>query len=56
MQGHAPSTWIGFKQVFVAAWLTHEFEVDIMSAWHGLDATKCKDLEDYNKKFWKVLF
>ena len=32
MQGQASSTWIGFKQVFAAAWLTNEFEVDVMSA------------------------
>ena len=55
MQGQAPSTWIGFKQVFATTWLTNEFEVDVMSAWHSLDATKCKDLEDYNRKFWKAL-
>ena len=55
MQGQAPSTWIGFKQVFASTWLTNEFEVDVMSAWHSLDASKCKDLEDYNRKFWKAL-
>ncbi len=55
MQGQASSTWIGFKQVFATAWLTNEFEVDVMSAWHSLDATKCKNLEDYNRKFKRRL-
>ena len=55
MQGQAPATWTYFKQVFAFAWLTNEFEVEVMSEWHNLDATKCKDLDDYNKKFWKAL-
>ena len=55
MQGQAPATWTYFKQVFASAWLTNEFEVDVMSAWHNLDATKCRDLKDYNKKFWAAL-
>ncbi|KAH7421157.1 hypothetical protein KP509_13G042900 [Ceratopteris richardii] len=55
MQGLAPTTWIQFKQVFSSAWLTNTFEVDVMTAWHKLDAATCASLEEYNKKFWDAL-
>lgn len=55
MQGTAPATWVYFKQLFAAAWLTNTFEVDIMTAWHKLDAANCANLEEYNKKFWEAL-
>ena len=52
MQGLAPATWVQFKQQFSFAWLTNTFEVDVMTAWHKLDAANCTNLEEYNKKFW----
>ncbi|MCO5603050.1 hypothetical protein L7F22_057193 [Adiantum nelumboides] len=55
LQGQAPSTWIYFKQIFASAWLSNEFEVDVMAEWHQLSAASCRDLEEYNHKFWKAL-
>ena len=55
LQGQAPTIWVEFKQVFSATWLTTTFEVDIMMAWHKLDAANCANLEEYNNKFWKAL-
>ncbi|KAH7298719.1 hypothetical protein KP509_25G056200 [Ceratopteris richardii] len=47
MRRQAPSTWVEFEQPFSFAWLTNTFEVDVMTAWHRLDASKCEDLEEY---------
>ena len=55
MQGLAPATWVQFKQQFSFAWLTNTFEVDVMTAWHKLDAANCNNSEEYNKKFWDAL-
>ena len=51
LQGRAPTTWVEFKQVFSATWLTTTFEMDVMTAWHKLDAAHCANLEEYNNKF-----
>ena len=56
MQGIIPTTWVHFKQMFAASWLTNTFEVDGMTAWHKLNAANCADLEEYNEQFWKALF
>ncbi|MCO5585690.1 hypothetical protein L7F22_039626 [Adiantum nelumboides] len=55
LQGQAPSTWIYFKQIFASAWLSDDFEEDVMTEWHQLNAASCKNLDDYNRKFWKAL-
>ncbi|MCO5558511.1 hypothetical protein L7F22_012096 [Adiantum nelumboides] len=55
LQGQAPSTWIYFKQIFASAWLSDDFEADVMTEWHQLNAASCKNLDDYNRKFWKDL-
>ncbi|MCO5610284.1 hypothetical protein L7F22_064520 [Adiantum nelumboides] len=55
LQGQAPSTWIYFKQIFASAWLSDDFEADVMTEWHQLNAATCKNLDDFNRKFWKVL-
>ncbi|MCO5552711.1 hypothetical protein L7F22_006228 [Adiantum nelumboides] len=55
LQGQAPSTWIYFKQIFASAWLSDDFEADVMTEWHQLNAASCKNLDDYNRKFWKAL-
>ncbi|MCO5588027.1 hypothetical protein L7F22_041981 [Adiantum nelumboides] len=55
LQGQAPSTWIYFKQIFASAWLSDDFEADVMTEWHPLNAASCKNLDDYNRKFWKAL-
>ncbi|MCO5593463.1 hypothetical protein L7F22_047477 [Adiantum nelumboides] len=53
--GQAPSTWIYFKQIFASAWLSDDFEADVMTEWHQLNAASCRNLDDYNRKFWKAL-
>ncbi|MCO5560603.1 hypothetical protein L7F22_014219 [Adiantum nelumboides] len=50
LQGQAPSTWIYFKQIFALAWLFDDFEADVMTEWHQLNAASCKNLDDYNRK------
>lgn len=55
MQGQAPATWVYFKQMFASAWLSNEFEADVMTAWHQLTAVTCKDLEEYNQNFTRAL-
>ncbi|MCO5548368.1 hypothetical protein L7F22_001825 [Adiantum nelumboides] len=55
LQGQAPSTWIYFKQIFASAWLSDDFEADVMTEWHQLSAASCKNLDDYNRKFCKAL-
>ncbi|MCO5559154.1 hypothetical protein L7F22_012747 [Adiantum nelumboides] len=55
LQGKAPSTWIYFKQIFASAWLSDEFEADVMTEWHQLNVATCKNLDDFNRKFWKAL-
>ncbi|MCO5551821.1 hypothetical protein L7F22_005324 [Adiantum nelumboides] len=55
LQRQAPSTWIYFKQTFASAWLSDDFEADVMTEWHQLSAASCKNLDDYNRKFWKAL-
>ncbi|MCO5604802.1 hypothetical protein L7F22_058974 [Adiantum nelumboides] len=55
LQGQAPSTWIYFKLSFASAWLSHDFEADVMTEWHQLNAATCKNPDDYNRKFWKAL-
>ncbi|MCO5594529.1 hypothetical protein L7F22_048561 [Adiantum nelumboides] len=55
LQGQAPSTWIYFKQIFASAWLSDDFEANVMTEWHQLNAASCKNLDDYNRKFWKAL-
>lgn len=47
--------WVEFKHVFSATWLNTTFEVDVMTAWYELNATKCKSVEDFNKKFCQAL-
>ncbi|MCO5571836.1 hypothetical protein L7F22_025584 [Adiantum nelumboides] len=55
LQGQARSTWIYFKQIFASAWLSDEFEADVMTEWHQLNAATCKNLDNFNRKFWKAL-
>ncbi|MCO5572890.1 hypothetical protein L7F22_026651 [Adiantum nelumboides] len=55
LQGQAPSTWIYFKQIFASAWLSNDFEADVMTEWHQLNAATSKNLDDFNRKFWKAL-
>ncbi|MCO5570133.1 hypothetical protein L7F22_023850 [Adiantum nelumboides] len=55
LQGQALFTWIYFKQIFASAWLSDDFEADVMTEWHQLNAASCKNLDDYNRKFWKAL-
>ncbi|MCO5549206.1 hypothetical protein L7F22_002672 [Adiantum nelumboides] len=55
LQGQAPSTWIYFKRIFASAWLSDDFEADVMTEWHQLNAATCKNLDDFNRKFWKAL-
>ncbi|MCO5596399.1 hypothetical protein L7F22_050460 [Adiantum nelumboides] len=55
LQGQAPSTWIYLRQIFASAWLSDDFEADVMTEWHQLNAASCKNLDDYNRKFWKAL-
>ncbi|MCO5589422.1 hypothetical protein L7F22_043389 [Adiantum nelumboides] len=55
LQGQAPSTWIYVKQTFASAWLSDDFEADVMTEWHQLNAATCKNLDDFNRKFWKSL-
>ncbi|MCO5562471.1 hypothetical protein L7F22_016098 [Adiantum nelumboides] len=55
LQGQAPATWIDSKQIFASAWLSDDFEADVMTEWHQLNAASCKNLDDYNRKFWKAL-
>ncbi|MCO5614684.1 hypothetical protein L7F22_068968 [Adiantum nelumboides] len=55
LQGQALSTWIYFRQTFASAWSSDDFEADVMTEWHQLNVANCKNLEDYNWKFWKAL-
>ncbi|MCO5546973.1 hypothetical protein L7F22_000412 [Adiantum nelumboides] len=55
LQGQAPATWIYFKQILASAWLSDDFEADVMTEWHQLNAATCKNLDDFNRKFWKAL-
>ena len=43
LQGQAPSTWIFFKQIFASTWLSDDFEVDVMTEWHQLNAASCQE-------------
>ncbi|MCO5577777.1 hypothetical protein L7F22_031611 [Adiantum nelumboides] len=55
LQGQAPSIWIYFKQIFASAWLSDDFEASVMTEWHQLNVASWKNLDDYNRKFWKAL-
>ncbi|MCO5555148.1 hypothetical protein L7F22_008690 [Adiantum nelumboides] len=56
LQGQAPSTWIYFKPIFPSAWLSDDFEADVMAEWHQLNAATSKNLDDFNRKFGKLYF
>ncbi|MCO5571324.1 hypothetical protein L7F22_025062 [Adiantum nelumboides] len=36
-------------------YLIDDFEADVMTEWHQLNVASCKNLDDYNRKFWKAL-
>ncbi|MCO5599334.1 hypothetical protein L7F22_053435 [Adiantum nelumboides] len=40
---------------FASPWLRNEFEAVVMTEWHQRDVANCKNLDDYNRKFWKAL-
>ena len=55
LQGIAPTSWVGFKQLFSHIWLTPTFEVDTNTAWRSLSSRDCSTLDKYTKNFWDAL-
>lgn len=47
-------TWDDFKRVFSTAWLTHNFEVEVLVQWRNVNERDCIVKKDCTKKFWNA--
>ena len=48
--GKPPLTWVDLKSLFVSAWMSTSFEVDVTTDWRNLNSRDCVNLGEYVKR------